>query len=189
LVEIDPASSWCWWMRGVMAYYRRDYECMAESGLEALDLSPHDPPALWIASGGLAQCGEIERARSLVAQLEEVAGQWDMFLGIAGALRVHCGQPEIALAHGAELERRAVERPVSPFIKGFIPSNMGNVDPALDALEAAYNERNMLLWGISRDRAYDYLRSHPRFKRIIGNMKLPELAPDRADGAALSDVH
>lgn len=190
LVEIDPASSWCWWMRGLMAYYRRDFECMAESGIEALEVSPRDPPALWIASRGLAQCGETEHARALVEKLEEVAGQSDMFLGIAASVRVSCGQPETAWAHFAELERRAAERPISPLVKSFVPSALGyadpgNVDQALDALEAAYDERNMTLWCISRDATFDSLRSHPRFRRILEAMNLPELESARRAAAAI----
>jgi DNA-binding winged helix-turn-helix (wHTH) protein/tetratricopeptide (TPR) repeat protein len=183
LVEIDPASSWCWWMRGMFAYYRRDFECMAESGLEALELSPHEPPVLWIASRGLALCGEHGRARTLVTELEEVAGQSDMFLGIAASVRICCGPEETARAHSAELERRATQRPVSPLVECIIPSLFGHVDQALDALEAALRERNMTLWCIARDPTFDSLRSHPRFKRTLKAMNLPEIEPARRGAA------
>lgn len=185
LVEIDPASSWCWWMRGLFAYYRRDYECMAESGIEAVELSPPDPPALWIASRGLAQCGEFERARTLVAELEKIAGQSDMFLGIAATVRVCCGQPETGRAHRVKLERRAAERPISPLVESFVPSMLGPGDQALDALEAAYRERNMTLWCISRDPTFDSLRWHPRFRRLLAAMNLPELESARRGVAAI----
>jgi len=175
MVELDPASSWCWWMRGLWAFYRRDFECMAESGKEGLELSPDDPLLLWIASGGLAHCGEIGRARSLVAQLEKIAWQSDMFLGIAATVRIYCGEHEMARKHCAELERRAVERPVSPLVMSFVRSALGYCDSALDALEAAYRERNMVLWFISRELTLDPLRSHPRFRRILAAMNLPEL--------------
>lgn len=177
LVKLDPASSWCWWMRGLWAFYRRDFECMAESGIEGLELSPDDPLLLWIASGGLAQCGEIRRARSLVAELETVAWPLDMFLGIAATVRIFCGEHETARSHCIELERRAAERPVSPLVMSFVYSALGCFEPALDALEVAYKERNMVLWFISRELTLDPLRSHPRFGTILEAMNLPAFEP------------
>jgi len=183
LVELDPASSWCWWMRGLWAFYRRDCECMAESGLEGLELSPDDPLNLWIASGGLAQCGQTSKARELVTKLEQVGGALDMFLGIAATVRIFCGDREEALAHRSELERRAAERPVSPLVMSFVHSALGDPEPALNALEAAHAEHNMVLWFISRERTLDPLRRHPRFRRILAAMNLPEIE-SQANGAA-----
>lgn len=185
LVELDPASSWCWWMRGLCAFYRRDCERMAESGIEGLELSPDDPLNLWIASAGLAQGGETKEARKLVAKLEQVAGSMDMFLGIAATVRIFCGDRKTALAHYAELERRAAERPVSPLVMSFVHSSLEHVEPALDALEAAYRERNMVLWFISRELTIDPLRSQRRFRRILSDMNLPELESARPRSAVV----
>lgn len=182
LVQLDPASSWCWWMRGLWAFYRRDFECMAESGLEGLEVSAEDPLNLWIASGGLAQCGDRQRAREVVAKLEQVGGELDMFLGIAATVRIFCGDRETALAHRSELERRAAERPVSPLVMSFVHSALGDPEPALDALEAAHAEHNMVLWFLSRELTIDPLRDHPRFRRILAAMNLPEVESPAAGG-------
>jgi len=185
LVELDPASGWCWWMRGLCAFYRRDYACMAESGEEGLEVSPAEPSILWIASAGLAQTGQVERARALVADLERIAGDSDMFRGIAATIRIFCGERDEALAHCAELERRARARPVSPLVMSFVYAALGRIEDALDAVEAAHAERNMVLWFVSRELTIDPLRAEPRFIRILGDMGLP-LRRESADAASLS---
>lgn len=181
LVELDPASSWCWWIRGLWAFYRRDFECMAECGVEALEVSPDDPLVLWIASAGLAHCGDISRARTLVAELESRAGRLDIFLGIAATVRIFCGERRKAESLCAELENRSRERSVSPLVMSFVYGSLGRSEAALDALEAAYEERNMVLWFASRELTLDCLRDQPRFDALLSKMRLPRCDPASRD--------
>jgi len=62
---------------------------------------------------------------------------------------------------------------------GFVYAILGCRDQALDALEAAYRELNMLLWYVARDRTFDGLRGERRFRNILEAIDLAGVS--RAD--------
>jgi tetratricopeptide (TPR) repeat protein len=182
LVASDPVSAWCWWMRALYAFYRRDFGSVAEWAQEALDLAPHDPLNFWLASAGYAMTGDHARALDLADRLDEAAGEFDMFFGFATITRVLCGQRDQALVRLRELQRRAEHRPVSQVVMAFVHSALGDTEPALDALEAAFEERNMVGWFIAREFTLDPLRAEPRFQRLLEAMQLPVDGPAHRDG-------
>ena len=49
----------------------------------------------------------------------------------------------------------------------------GDDERALESLEQAYDERNPGLIYIQRERAFERLRSHPRFVRVVEAMSFP----------------
>jgi tetratricopeptide (TPR) repeat protein len=177
LVALDPASPWCWFIRGQCAWFRRDFECQAESGLQGLTLSANDPLLLYVAAKGLALSGEFQQANALTEQLERIAGQVDIFLAIAATTRGHCGEMDRARAQCTELENRAKQHPVSPMLFGLVYAILGRRDEALDALEAAYRECNMMLWIIACDPVFDELRGERRFRDLVQAMDLPDASP------------
>ena len=173
LVAIDPISSWCWWIRGVCAFYRRDFETAATSAQEALDLLPDDPLHLWLASASMTMCGDCARGLPLNDRLIEIAGDSDMFFASSIILRFLCGQTDEALKRLAKLRQRALKRPVSPIAMCMVHSALGDTEAALDAWQAAYDERNMGCWIPACDSLTDPLRADPRFRRIVAGMNLP----------------
>lgn len=179
LVTIDPLSSWCWYFRGMLAYYRRDYALGADSARESLELEPGSLFALWVASASLAHLGRRKEALELAGELEALAGEADLFLGCAAAAFAVAGDRGSAERVMADLDRRDAEHGVSPLVFSFACSALGHHERALEALQAAYDQRNMAIFYISREPYADPLRDRPGFQRILTNLGLEEPTPAR----------
>ncbi len=172
LIELDPLSSWCWCFRGMLAYYRRNYELGADSAREALELEPGNLMALWISSASLAHLGRRDEARALAGQLESLAGEADLFLGCAAVAFAVSGDRQAADRVTAKLDQRNEDRGVSPLVFSFVCPPVGEQERAMEALQAAYDERNMAMFYISRDSYVDPLRGRPEFQAILSALGL-----------------
>lgn len=172
LVKIDPLSSWCWCFRGMLAYYGRDYALGADSARESLELEPGSLFALWVSSASLAHLGQRKEALKVAGELEAIAGEADLFLGCAAAAFAFAGDRGSAQRVMAELERRDGERGVSPLVFSYACPALGHHERALDALQAAYDLRNMAMFYISRDSYVDPLRDRPEFQTTLSALGL-----------------
>jgi tetratricopeptide (TPR) repeat protein len=65
------------------------------------------------------------------------------------------------------------KRFVSSFLFGFLYAGLGKKEKILEWLEKAYEERAGLLVYLNVERAFDPLRSEPRFQDLVRRMKLP----------------
>ncbi len=72
----------------------------------------------------------------------------------------------------AKLDEYSGQRHVSPYFKGFIHLGLGETEPALDCLEAAYEERFGWLGGLKVDPFWDDLRAEPRFIALLRKINL-----------------
>jgi serine/threonine-protein kinase len=71
-----------------------------------------------------------------------------------------------------ELEDLAARRYVSPYHFAYVYAGLGEHDRAMDCLEQAYEERGGALYGIKGSFLFADLRSHPRFKALLGRLNL-----------------
>jgi serine/threonine-protein kinase len=71
-----------------------------------------------------------------------------------------------------ELEELAARRYVSPYHLAYVYTGLGEHDRAMDYLEQAYEERGGALYGIKGSFLFADLRSHPRFKGLLGRLNL-----------------
>jgi hypothetical protein len=71
-----------------------------------------------------------------------------------------------------ELEDLAARRYVSPYHLAYVHTGLGEHDRAMDYLEQAYEERGGALYGIRGSFLFADLRSHPRFKSLLGRLNL-----------------
>ena len=69
---------------------------------------------------------------------------------------------------------------VNPLRLAMLWASIGDTDQALDWLERAHAERNPGLIFLQHERAFTELRSHPRFARIVAEMKFPAPPPPRS---------
>ena len=79
-------------------------------------------------------------------------------------------EAEKALAQLGELSKR---RFVSAFPIAWIHLGLGNNDRTFDWLEKAYEERAPRLVYLKAERAFDPLRSDPRFVDLLRRLKFP----------------
>ena len=86
-------------------------------------------------------------------------------LGQAFALAGRTGQAREVLRQLDELAR---QRYVSPYHMAYVYTGLGEQDRAMDWLERAYEERAGGVFGIKGSFLFTTLRSHPRFKALLG---------------------
>ena len=66
-----------------------------------------------------------------------------------------------------DLEELAKQRYVSPANRAAVYLGLGEKEQALDWLEKAYENWDLIFWWINGDQLYDSLRGAPRFEALI----------------------
>ena len=103
-----------------------------------------------------------------------------MLLAQLGQAYGFAGKPEKAREVLQQLEERSRERHVSPYHLAYVYMGLSEQDNALDALEAAYDERAGSLYGIKGSFLFTTLRSHPRFRALLKKMNLDKGKTDES---------
>lgn len=62
---------------------------------------------------------------------------------------------------------------INPMRLAILWATMGDAERALDWLERAHAERNPGIIFLRRERAFEALRSHPRYERVVSEMRFP----------------
>ncbi|HET6579166.1 MAG TPA: protein kinase [Gemmatimonadales bacterium] len=139
-----------------------------------LEVEPHFPLAhatlgwVHLLSGrpdeGIA---ELEKAVSLSPEHTLYLAQ----LGQAYARVGRTADAREVLRQLAELSR---QRYVSPYHMAYVHTGLGEYERAMDWLERAYEERAGGVFGLKGSFLFAPLRSHPRFRALLGKMNLGE---------------
>ena len=110
---------------------------------------------------------EVETAARLAPDLAVEQGALAYIYGATG-------DRNRARAVLARLEQRARSEHVGPFSIAMAKIGLGDNEGALTALERAVNEHDIALsqFSMTRDRAWEPIRSDPRFRRILERMNL-----------------
>jgi len=82
------------------------------------------------------------------------------------------GKPAEAQAVLAELQKASTTRYVAPYDFAIIYNALGETDTALDYLEKAFAEKNVLLVFLKVDPKWNNLRNDPRYKDLLGRLGL-----------------
>jgi serine/threonine-protein kinase len=139
-----------------------------------LEVEPHFPLAhatlgwVHLLSGrpdeGIA---ELEKAVSLSPEHTLYLAQ----LGQAYAREGRTADARELLRQLTELSR---QRYVSPYHMAYVHTGLGEYERAMDWLERAYEERAGGVFGMKGSFLFAPLRSHPRFRALLGKMNLGE---------------
>ncbi len=116
---------------------------------------------------------ELEKAVALNPGGTMLLAQLGQAYGVAG-------KPEKAREVLQQLEEQSRQRHVSSYHLAYVYTGLGEHDEALDALEAAYDERAGSLYGIKGSFLFTTLRSHPRFRALLRKMNLDEGKTDES---------
>ena len=108
---------------------------------------------------------ELERAASL-------AEDDPAFLAQLGEAYAVAGRTDDARRVLAELQVVATQRKVSPYSFAYVYTGLGELDRAMDYLEAAWEERSGAVFGINGSFLFRPLRDHPRFRALLQRMHL-----------------
>ncbi|HET7599870.1 MAG TPA: tetratricopeptide repeat protein, partial [Gemmatimonadales bacterium] len=107
----------------------------------------------------------LQRAVSLSPESTMYLGQLGEAFGLAG----RTAEARAVLSRMEELSR---ERYVSPYHMAYVYTGLGEHDRAMDWLERAQRERAGAVFGIKGSFLFTSLRSHPRFRALLGKMNL-----------------
>lgn len=71
-----------------------------------------------------------------------------------------------------ELQGKARMRHVPPYSLAIVHNAIGESEEALELLERGFAQRDPLMVFLKIDRRWDILRDHPRFRRLMAQMRL-----------------
>ncbi len=175
-ISLDPLSPLRLAARGWGCYFARRYAEAIEQARRALALDPTFLVALqWL---GLACEQTAARVEALHAFEEAVrlSGRSGYTLGTLGHGLAIAGQTDAARVILAELETLQRSRYVSAYDLAAIHAALDETEAALDCLEQGYAERTHWMALLGVDPRFDHLRQLPRFRQLLGRLRLSEPA-------------
>jgi TolB-like protein/Flp pilus assembly protein TadD len=141
-------------------------------------------PDFWVAQ--LTQAGlyladnKPDLALQAVRRADTLADGSTQAAAVLGVMLVRAGRRDEALALLARLIELGRTRYVPPTTVAAIHAALGNVAPALDALERAYAVRDTRLVYMKDDGRWSGLRQQPRFVALLRRLKLDSYGPGKS---------
>jgi serine/threonine protein kinase/tetratricopeptide (TPR) repeat protein len=169
--ELEPLSpnvhtnvAWTYYVQGRLAEAERELR-------RGLELDPDALYPLWACGMMLRMLGRHEES---VGMLEKAVALTDRgqtwYLGHLGWSYGAAGRRADALRVLDELRERSTREYVAPFHLAFIHIGLADLDAAIAALDLAVDQRNALAWWPRVGGAFDSLRSHPRFEKVLAKI-------------------
>jgi serine/threonine protein kinase/tetratricopeptide (TPR) repeat protein len=166
--ELEPLSANVQTNVGWSLYGSRRFEESVQEFQRALHIDPNAPYPLWAIALPYQSLGRHEEAVACAEKAVEVTKRRQTFyIAILGGAYAYAGRRPEALALLEELRQRSVSEYVAPSFLVFIHIPLGNAEEAISCLERACAERNAFTWWIRDSAAFDPLRTHPRFPKLL----------------------
>jgi DNA-binding winged helix-turn-helix (wHTH) protein len=170
--ELDPASPMATLGLGSVLFYRRSYMRAIDAVHRTLDLEPSYYRGNICAAHCYEQIGFYDQAIEYFERAQESAGVDCETVAAIGHVRAKRGETEAAGAALAELAALAASSFVSPFYSAVVHAGLGDCGAALDRIEEALETRALWPLEIARDPRLDPLRESPRFRAVLGALRL-----------------
>jgi TolB-like protein/Tfp pilus assembly protein PilF len=151
---------------------RRNDEAIRQAEL-ALAIDPQYPMALIRLGLACALSGRHTRAIEALRRAHAVAPDLATCRALLAYGLALAGRKAEALRHLASLRRRAGGPYVPAFLSGVVNIGLGRHARAIAALEREYRARGWYMLLIGQAGQFDALRSHPRFQRLLRQMRFP----------------
>jgi tetratricopeptide (TPR) repeat protein len=166
-IELEPyhdnvrtSSAWA-------SLFIGDYETGERVLAKAIELNPNGMYARWTRGMALRYLGRLHESIATFEQLVEASHGMPFYVALLGGALAAAGERSKAEEILGELHaRRARNDFVASLDLATVLSALGDDEGSLDALEAARDERNALLWGRIYLADHARLRAHPRFKAL-----------------------
>ena len=168
-IELDPLSPIGAWFYPVALYLERRFDDAIKQADRVLELDPNFSAAHLILSFIHQARGDSEASANAFLRFAEFCGMSDLAAEARKAFDT--GGWEAYLRVLTSVEAR------SHLPAYFVAANyveLGEVDPALWALEDSYTRREGFIVLVNTDPRFDPLREEPRFKAVIKKIGFPE---------------
>lgn len=173
--RLDPLSLAVATIRAHVFWLARRPDEMLATMYKAIEVEPGYPLAHIFVILGHAMKGDFAKSMQSVERAIETCGESYHFVGLMGAIAGEAGHPEISERALQKLQRLAEKQYVPKAIFAGPYGGLGDVEGTLDALEAAFEEREWHIPTLATTFMADPLRGHPRFQRLIERAGLADV--------------
>jgi tetratricopeptide (TPR) repeat protein len=171
--RLDPLSVVTNALVGLVMYRARAYDEALDVLQQATELDP-DHPMPYLPRGlALSMLGRHADAVAALDKGVAASERSSEMLGQLAGAYGRAGLTSRARAVMTELQARAQTQHVSPFVFALAHTGSGDVDKAIDALEASYRDREWYLCVLKTEPIFDSLRGNPRFQELLRRLNLP----------------
>jgi TolB-like protein/Tfp pilus assembly protein PilF len=164
--ELDPLSPTSQIKPTFGTYLDRDYEQAIEQVRAGLKFYPEFWQGHWVLCLSLSAMGKHDAAVAACKRAVKYSGKASVALGGLGYALARAGRKAEARQIIAELKALRATQYVGSANLAMIHGALGELDPAFDELEQAYEHRDWLLINIKREAFFDPLREDERFRRL-----------------------
>jgi tetratricopeptide (TPR) repeat protein len=153
-----------------------DCERALEEALRTLELEPQFAPAQSILGQIYEQMGRYEEAIAAIEKARILTQEHPATLAALAHALASGGRTQEALALAHQLTERSRHQHISPFWLALAYEGVGEKAAALDLLEKAYEQHDVILVWLATEPRVDSLRAEPRFIEILRRIGLTPLA-------------
>jgi TolB-like protein/Tfp pilus assembly protein PilF len=170
--ELDPLYIATQVTSGWVFYFARQYDRAAEQCQKALELDPNSAGAYDCVGLSYLARGMYDQAISACQQAVKLSGNApSRAVGLGEAYAAAGKKPESQEVL-RQLRARSAQTYVSPVFLARVSLALGDREQALARLNDAYQGRDDYLVWLNAERAFDPLRSDPRFRELVHHVGL-----------------
>ena len=158
----------------ITLYRARRYDDANERLRALLELHPHYVVAYINLALVFAAHARYEDALAALDRAKELDPHWFDPIALSGYVLGRAGRRDEALQILQTLRGRTGEGFVEPYLVGLVHLGLGDLESAVDCMEASYRERSWMSALFKINPELDGLRGHPRFDALVARMRFPE---------------
>jgi serine/threonine-protein kinase len=170
--ELDPLSPSIAVSLGLTNFYARDYAAAADAFEALIARDAQFAPAHAFLGQVRSEMQPPGAGIPHLARAIQLGGESPEWIALMGVARARNGDAEGGGHALAQLERMSAAQYVSPVLNAQVHAALGEIDKALDALDAAVALRASDLAWIGVRPVFDVLREQPRFRTHLSTIGL-----------------
>lgn len=170
--DLDPMSVGPAGFVGFTYFRARDFRAALRESEGALTLEPNSPIANWFLGQALTALHRFAEAVKAFSTAVNHSREASMYLAALAYAHAAAGDAVSAAEILVTLQRRAVERYVSPLDMAIASMALGRMDAAFEYMETAVEQRVMRLTEL-RMPMFDLLRSDSRYQLLLAHIGFP----------------